>query len=122
MIPIFDKFLGKCYTIIRTFRQERYGSSCGKFRTSDRPCEIFRRRTATQSGDGAGRRCSTNPRLHATLMWKALGFAMFLVVLAIFMPDVLRAIEAFLLAFFDKGAAIINSLPAQPASMQAMVR
>ncbi len=54
-------------------------------------------------------------------MWKALGFAMFLVVLAIFMPDVLHAIEAFLYAFFDKGAAIINALPTQPASLQATV-
>ena len=53
-------------------------------------------------------------------MWRALGFAMFLIVLAILMPDVLHAIEAFLLAFFSKGAEIINALPAQPAAMQAM--
>lgn len=44
-------------------------------------------------------------------MRKALGLAALLIVLAVFMPDVLRAFETFLLTLFSTGTAILQSVP-----------
>lgn len=62
------------------------------------------------------------PLLRAITMWKALGLAAMIIVLAIFMPSVLAAIVNFLLAFFNKATAILNGLPSSPADMQVMAR
>jgi|GEM_PF-4717086 len=44
-------------------------------------------------------------------MSSALGFAAIVIVAAIFMPDVLRALEQFLLILLGKATAVINALP-----------
>jgi len=44
-------------------------------------------------------------------MSKAIGFAALIIVFGIFMPDVLRALSAFLLAFLDKATVLIQSMP-----------
>ncbi|HVM76897.1 MAG TPA: hypothetical protein VMU07_01965 [Candidatus Paceibacterota bacterium] len=45
----------------------------------------------------------------------AIAFAAFVIVAAVLMPDVLRALEVFLLALFGKATAFLNNLPASPA-------
>lgn len=53
----------------------------------------------------------TPPRTRA--MGRAIGFAAILVVLGIFMPEVLHALSAFLLAALSKATAFIQTLPAR---------
>ncbi len=55
-------------------------------------------------------------------MRTALGFAVVVIVLGIFMPDVLHTLSAFLLALLNKAVAFINTLPASPADIGQMVR
>ena len=55
-------------------------------------------------------------------MWKALGLAAMIIVLAVFMPSVLNALVNFLLVFFDKATAMLNALPASPADMHVMTQ
>jgi hypothetical protein len=55
-------------------------------------------------------------------MSKALGLAAMIIVLGIFMPDVLHAIVAFLLALLGKATAMLNALPASPADIHTIVR
>jgi len=50
----------------------------------------------------------------------AIAFAAFVIVAAILMPDVLRALETFLLVLFGKATAFLNGLPTQP-TMSAQV-
>ena len=66
--------------------------------------------------------CCLIPRLRATIMWKALGLAAMIIVLAVFMPSVLNALVNFLLVFFDKATAMLNALPASPADMHVMTQ
>jgi len=44
-------------------------------------------------------------------MATAIGLAAMIIVFSVFLPNVLRALEGFLLAFFDKATAVIDSLP-----------
>lgn len=55
-------------------------------------------------------------------MAAAIAFAITLVVLGIFMPDVLRALETFLLTFFGKATAFLQAMPASPADISHVVR
>lgn len=48
-------------------------------------------------------------------MSAAIGFAVIIVAFGVFMPDVLRALSAFLLAFFGKATAFLQAVPAYPA-------
>ncbi|MEK7507797.1 MAG: hypothetical protein AAB602_01810 [Patescibacteria group bacterium] len=52
-------------------------------------------------------------------MGTAIGLAALVIVFSMFLPHVLRALENFLLAFFYKATAVINSLPAsQPVQIR----
>jgi hypothetical protein len=52
-------------------------------------------------------------------MGQAIGLAIILVVIGIFMPDVLHALSTFLLALFSKATAFVNNLPTSPAMINA---
>ncbi len=52
-----------------------------------------------------------NTSLQPKSMRKALGLAAMIIVLAVFMPDVLRSLENFLLTFFNTGTAILQAVP-----------
>jgi hypothetical protein len=43
-------------------------------------------------------------------MLQAMGFGIFLIVMSIFLPDVLHALEEFLLAFLHMGTAVVSSI------------
>ena len=49
-------------------------------------------------------------------MRSAIAFAAVLIVFGVFMPDVLHAVNAFLLVFFGKATAFLSALPTQPAA------
>ena len=51
----------------------------------------------------------------------AIAFAAFVIVVAILMPDILRALETFLLVLFTKATAFLNALPTDPSAMTAQV-
>lgn len=44
-------------------------------------------------------------------MWKAIGFAITIIVIAILMPSVYHALEGFLLALLQKATAFVQALP-----------
>ncbi len=53
-------------------------------------------------------------------MGAAIGLAALIVVLGVFLPDVLRALEEFLLTFFGRATALLNAMPTSfPARIQA---
>ncbi len=54
-------------------------------------------------------------------MRSAIGFGMTIVIFGILMPDVFHAMSTFLLVLFTKAAAMINSLPANPAAMNSAI-
>ncbi|TSC82590.1 MAG: hypothetical protein G01um101420_257 [Parcubacteria group bacterium Gr01-1014_20] len=47
-------------------------------------------------------------------MGSAIGFAAVVVVLGVFMPDVLHALQTFLLAFLEKATLIFQTLTVAP--------
>ena len=47
-------------------------------------------------------------------MSKAIGLAIMLVVVGIFMPSVLHALSAFLLALLQKATAFVQTMPTSP--------
>jgi len=47
----------------------------------------------------------------------AIGLCLLIVVLGVFLPDVLRALETFLLTFLEKGTAMISAI--QPPAAYA---
>lgn len=51
-------------------------------------------------------------------MSSAIGLIIILIAFGIFMPDVIRAMSTFLLAFFGKATAFLQSLPTSPAVSQ----
>jgi len=43
-------------------------------------------------------------------MGKAIGFGVMVVVFAVFLPDVLRALQEFLLTFFERATALVGAI------------
>jgi hypothetical protein len=60
------------------------------------------------------------PAKHKT-MRSAIAFGLIVVILGIFLPGVIHAMDVFLLALFDRATALIDTLPAttQSAMMSA---
>ena len=56
-----------------------------------------------------------------TAMRSAIAFGMVIVILGIFLPGVIHAMDVFLLALFQQATALVNALPAQTATMSQMV-
>lgn len=50
-------------------------------------------------------------------MSKALGFAATIIVLAIFLPSVLHALETFLLLLLNRATVVLQAMPADPAEI-----
>ena len=48
-------------------------------------------------------------------MRSAIAFGMVIVILGIFLPGVIHAMDVFLLTLFDRATALVSALPAQPA-------
>jgi hypothetical protein len=53
-------------------------------------------------------------------MGKAIGFAVLIVVLAVFLPDVLHALQEFLLTFFARATALLNAVQPQAVRVPSM--
>jgi hypothetical protein len=60
---------------------------------------------------GSRSNCSNSYPLQPKRMRKALGLAAMIIVLAVFMPDVLRSLETFLLTLFNTGTSVLQSVP-----------
>jgi len=58
-------------------------------------------------------------------MRSAIAFGMVIVILGIFLPGVIHAMDVFLLALFDQATALVQALPsaapAQPAAQPAIL-
>ena len=55
-------------------------------------------------------------------MRNAIAFAAVIIVFSIFMPDVLHAVETFLLVFFNTGTAVLQALPPATAQIGHVLR
>ena len=71
---------------------------------------LSRRETATISGRRRSRVVKSSPLSAPKAMGAAIGFAAIVVVVGVFMPDVLHAMQAFLLAFFAKATILLQNL------------
>lgn len=54
-------------------------------------------------------------------MRSAIAFGMVIVVLGIFLPGVIHALNVFLLTLFQQATALLNALPPQTATMSQIV-
>ena len=54
------------------------------------------------------------PLLMTTTMSRAIGFGIVIVIFAVLMPQVFRALETFLLAFLEKAAQFLSALQVPP--------
>jgi len=61
-----------------------------------------------------GRAVLNNSHPARKAMRSAIAFGMVIVILGIFLPGVIHAMDTFLLALFDRATALIDALPASP--------